>query len=133
VTMYKEALESNPDEPLLYYKLSRALDKVGDIDGEKAALKRALELNPNLAEAQNQMGYLAAKKGDDAQAESCFRASVHASASYLPAWINLAATLAGEAKWLDAKQALAHALEIDPNSSEAQRIYKVIAAAEPKH
>jgi tetratricopeptide (TPR) repeat protein len=133
VAMYREALADDPDEALVAYKLAMALDKMNDLAGETVELERAIELNPNLAEAQNQMGYLAAKKGDDAQAESCFRASVHASASYLPAWINLAATLAGEAKWLDAKQALAHALEIDPNSSEAQRIYKVIAAAEPKH
>ena len=34
VALYRDALESNPDEPLLYYKLSRALDKASDIDGE---------------------------------------------------------------------------------------------------
>jgi tetratricopeptide (TPR) repeat protein len=130
VALYREALADDPNEALLAYKLAKALDKTKDFAGETAALQRAIELNPNMAEAQNQMGYLAAKAGNDAQAESFFRAAVHASPSYLPAWINLAATLAGEAKWQDAKQALAHALEIDPNSSEAHRLDQVIAAAQ---
>jgi hypothetical protein len=46
------------------------------------------------------------------------------------AWINLAATLADEAKWQDAKQAVAHALEIDPDSAEARRLNQAIAAAQ---
>ena len=106
VSLYKEALETDPDEPLLYYKLSRALDKVKDFAGEKAALQRAIQLNPNLAEAQNQMGYLADRDGDLAQAEGYFRVAVRASPSYVAAWINLAATLASQAKWQDARQAL---------------------------
>jgi tetratricopeptide (TPR) repeat protein len=128
--LYREALVNDPDEALLAYKLAKALDKMNDLAGERASLQRAIELNPNFAEAQNQMGYLAAKSGDDAQAESCFRAAVHASPSYLQAWINLAATLAGEAKWQDAKEALAHALEIDPGNAKAHRLEQLIAAAQ---
>lgn len=130
VTLYREALSDDPNEALLAYKLAKALDKTKDLDAERAALQRAIELNPNLAEAQNQMGYLDVKSGDDVQAESYFRAAVHASPSYLPAWINLAATLAGEAKWQDAKQALARALELDPHSAEAHRLDQAIAAAQ---
>jgi tetratricopeptide (TPR) repeat protein len=130
VALYREALTNDPNEALLAYKLAKALDKTKDIVAERAALQHAIELNPNLVEAQNQMGYLASRSGDDVQAESYFRAAIHASPSYLPAWINLAATLAGEEKWQDAKQALAHALEIDPNSSEAHRLDQVIAAAQ---
>ena len=132
IALYREALVNDPTEAILAYKLAKALDKTKDFAGETAALRRAIELNPNLAEAQNQIGYLAAKAGDDAQAEKCFRLAVHVSPSYLPAWINLAATLAGEAKWQDAKQALAHALEIDPDSSEAHRLDQVIASAQSK-
>jgi tetratricopeptide (TPR) repeat protein len=129
VALYREALSNDPNEALLAYKLAKALDKTKDYAAEKVSLQRAIELNPNLAEAQNQMGYLDVKNGDDAQAESCFRAAVHASPSYLPAWINLAATLAGEAKWQEAKQALAHALEIEPRNSDAHRLDQAITAA----
>jgi tetratricopeptide (TPR) repeat protein len=99
---------------------------------ERTELERAIQLNPNLAEAQNQLGYLSGKAGDLGQAESCYRAAVHASPSYLVAWINLAATLADEAKWQDARQAAAHALEIDPNNAEARRLAEAIAAAQAR-
>jgi tetratricopeptide (TPR) repeat protein len=130
VAFYREALADDPNEARVVYKLSRALDKTNDLVNEKAELQRAIELNPNLAEAQNQLGYLSGKAGDLAHAESCYRAAVHASPSYLVAWINLAATLADEAKWQDARQAAARALEIDPNSAEARRLAGAIAAAQ---
>jgi tetratricopeptide (TPR) repeat protein len=133
--LYREALESDPDEPLLCYKLGKALDKLNDIAGETAALERALRLNPNLAEAQNQMGYLAARGGDSAQADTFFRAATRASPSYVVAWVNLAASLASQARWQDARQALDRALEIDPDNSEARRLGQAIAAAhsDPSH
>jgi tetratricopeptide (TPR) repeat protein len=131
IALYREALESNPDEPLLYYKLSRALDKASDIEGERAALKHAIQLNPNLAEAQVQMGFLAARGGDAAEAEGYFRAAVKASPSQVVAWINLSATLASEAKWDDAKQAVGHALEIDPDNAQARGLSQAISDAHP--
>jgi superkiller protein 3 len=129
--LYREALETDPNEPLLSYKLSQALDKMKDIPGEKAALQRAIQLNPNLAEAQNQMGYLIVLEGDLVNAEAYFRAAVHASPSYVVAWINLAATLASESKWQEAQQALSHALAIDPNNAEARRLTQAITDAHP--
>ena len=132
-SLYKEALETDPDEPLLFYKLSRALDKMKDFAGEKAALQRAIQLNPNLAEAQNQMGYLADRDGDLAQAEGYFRVAVRVSPSYVVAWINLAATLASEAKWQDAKEALGHALEIDPDNAQARQLSRALADSNPGH
>jgi len=129
-SLYREALETDPGEPLLYYKLSRALDKMKDIAGETAALEKAIQLTPNLAEAQNQMGYLAIHGGDTAGAENFFRAAVHASPSYIPAWINLAAAFASEARWQDAKEALGHALEIAPDDAQARQMGQAITAAQ---
>ena len=129
VALYKEALADDPNEARVAYKLAKAFDKTHDLANERAALQRAIELDPGLPEAQNQMGYLAGRCGDLAQAESYYRAAIHASPSYLPAWINLAATLADEAKWEEAKQAAQHALEIDPNSTGARRVDQAIDAA----
>ena len=131
-SLYQEALEINPNEPLLYYKLSEALDRTKDFAGEKVALQKAIQLNPNLAEAQNQMGYLATRTGDLAQAEGYFRVAVGVSPSYIVAWINLAATLASEEKWQDAKQALSHAIEIDPNSAQARQLEKALDDSHPR-
>ncbi len=121
-SLYQEALELTPNEPLLYYKLSEAQDKIKDFAGEKTSLERAIQLNPNLAEAQNQMGYLADRAGDSAKAETYFRAAIRVSPSYVVAWINLAATLAGEEKWQDARQVLNHLTEIDPENVQARQL-----------
>jgi tetratricopeptide (TPR) repeat protein len=131
VSLYRDALVSDPDQPLILYKMAKALDKLKDIAGERSELLRAIQLDPNLAEAQNQLGYLAVREGDSGQAETYFRAAVKASPSYVVAWINLAATLASEARWQDAKQALDRALEIDPDNAEARQLGQAIADARP--
>jgi tetratricopeptide (TPR) repeat protein len=128
-SFYQQALAIRPNDPLLYYKLSGALDKTKDFAGEKVALQKAIQLNPNLAEAQNQMGYLAARTGDLAQAEGYFRVAVSVSPSNIVAWINLAATLASDGKWQEARQALRHAIEIDPTSTEARQLEQTLNGA----
>jgi tetratricopeptide (TPR) repeat protein len=128
--LYRAALATNPDEPLLSYKLARALDKSNDLVNEKLALQRAIQLNPNLAEAQNQMGYLAVRAGDAGAAETYFHAAIQASPSYVSAWINLAATLASEKKWQDALEAVNQALTIDPSNAEARQLQQAIQAAQ---
>ena len=129
--LYREALETDPGESLILYKLSKALHKLNDIDGEKSVLERTIQVNPNLAEAQNELGYLAAHSGDPAQAELYFRAAVRASSSYVAAWVNLAATQASEEKWTEAHEALDHALEIDPDNAEARQLAQAIRDAHP--
>jgi len=130
--LYRAALASNPDEPLLSYKLAQALDKTNDLADERAALQRAIELDPKLAEAQNQMGYLSARSGDAIAAEAYFHAAIQASPSYVSAWINLSATLASEAKWQEATAAADHALAIDPSNAKARDLEQAILAAQPK-
>jgi Flp pilus assembly protein TadD len=128
--LYREALENTPNDALLAYKLGKTLEKIHDDAGERAALQRSIELNPQLAEAQSQLGYLLLHNGETAQAEEHFRAAVHASPFYTVAWINLAAALASEARWQQAKEALGNALEIDPDNAKARQLKLAIAQAE---
>jgi Flp pilus assembly protein TadD len=128
--LYREAIESNPGEALLQYKLAMALDKSNDKTGELAALDQAIHLNPNLPEAQNQLGYLAIRSGDTAKAEEYFRAAVRASPSYAAAWINLAAAFASETRWKDAGDAVAHALEAEPDNVKARELQQAIDSAQ---
>jgi tetratricopeptide (TPR) repeat protein len=130
-SLYQEAIEITPNVAILYYKLSEAQDKTKDFAGEKTSLERTIQLNPNLAEAQNQMGYLAARAGNLVEAEDYFRAAVRVSPSNIVSWINLAATLAGDEKWQDAKQALSNAIEIDPDSAQARQLEQ--ALNDPHH
>ena len=129
--LYREALQTDPDESLLHYKLAKALEQLQDTAGETAELDRAIQLNPNLPEAQNQKGYLEVRSGDAAQAEACFRAAVRASPSYAAAWINLSATLASETRWQEARQAVTRALEIDPDNAQARQLDQALTEAHP--
>jgi tetratricopeptide (TPR) repeat protein len=127
--LYREAIESDSNEAVLYYKLSRALDKVNDLTGEKAALQQAIALNQSFPEAQNQIGFLAVHAGDLVGGESHFRAAVQASPSYIVGWINLAATLMSEQRWADARQAVDHALQIDPENTQARQLSQDLSEA----
>ena len=122
VTLYREALAVSPSDAALNYKLSVALDKAADIAGEQAALERAVELDPDLAVAHNQLGYLASRRGDLASAEQHFREAVRAAPAYTEAWISLAATLAMESKLSEAKKAVAEAVQTDPTNPQAAQL-----------
>ncbi|MGA8153823.1 MAG: tetratricopeptide repeat protein [Terriglobales bacterium] len=114
VDLYREALAAAPKEASLAYKLAMALDKAGDTTNERAALEQAIQIDPDMAEAQNQLGYLASGAGDTASAEEHFRLAVQASRGFTKAWVNLAATLYLESKLPEAKEAVEHALQLDP-------------------
>jgi Flp pilus assembly protein TadD len=129
VALYRDALTVQPESALLAYKLSVALDEIGDTAGERDALQKAVQVDPNMAIAHHQLGYLAFSGGDPATAESEFREAVRAAPGYTDAWISLAATLGTESKFPEAQQAVQHALEIDPNNTKALDLKKDLANA----
>jgi tetratricopeptide (TPR) repeat protein len=126
-TFYRQALQWAPEEALLHYKLSRALDQLHDSADELNELQFAIQLDPNFAEALNQIGYLSLHGGDSPKAEEFFLAATKASPSYVVAWTNLAVAYASEAKWQQAEDATDHALRLDPGNSVAARLKASIA------
>ena len=62
---YREAIKVNPKDPGMHYNLSLALAQLGDRQGEKQELEKAIQLGPNVAEPHNQLGtlYMAGRKG----------------------------------------------------------------------
>lgn len=127
VALYREALEATPENALLNFKLSVALDKTGDVVGERAALEKAIQIDADMAIAHNQLGYLASRAGDSASAEEHFRRAVAAAPAYTEAWINLAATLGMESRFAEAQKAIASALRLDPKNSQAQQLQHDLA------
>jgi Flp pilus assembly protein TadD len=79
-------------------------------------------LNPDLAGAQNELGYLMSRSGDSAGAIQHFRAAVHAAPGYVEAWINLSAELAMASQFTDARDAVAMALRLEPDNERAQKL-----------
>jgi tetratricopeptide (TPR) repeat protein len=121
---FREASAASPEDPLLSYKLSVALDRAGDLAGERAALEQTIKLDPDFAIAQNQLGFLSSRDGDAAAAEKYFREALRAEPRYTQAWISLAATLGMQSRIPEAREAIAHALELDPQNAVAIQLNK---------
>jgi Flp pilus assembly protein TadD len=130
VDLYREAVAAAPKEASLTYKLAMALDRAGDTVNERAALEQAIQIDPDMAEAQNQLGYLASRADDTASAEEHFRLAVRASHKFTKAWVNLAAILYLEAKLPEAKEAVEHALQLEPGNPQAQRLSRELDSAQ---
>ncbi len=128
--LYREALTAYPKDASLAYKLAMALDRTGNTEEERTALEQAVQIDPDFALAQNQLGYLASRSGDTASAEEHFRQAVRASPGYTQAWVSLAATLGMESRFPEAQEAIASALRLDPNNAEAQQLRKELSAAQ---
>jgi len=90
--------------------------------------EKAIQIDPDLAIAHNQLGYLDSRNGDPAAAEEHFRNAVRAAPGFTDAWINLAATLGMESKFSEAEAAVATALKLEPANAEALQLKQDLAA-----
>jgi Flp pilus assembly protein TadD len=131
VKHYRQAVEAVPNDPLLRYKLGMALDRAGDIDGERAILEQSVAIDPTLAVAQYQLGYLAGRRGDSVDAEKRFRIALKAAPGYVSAWISLAAILGMESQLPEAREAIAQALRLDPTNEDALHLSHDLQSAQP--
>ncbi|MGC2639660.1 MAG: tetratricopeptide repeat protein [Acidobacteriaceae bacterium] len=130
VQLYSEAFAATPKNALLGYKYAMALDKANDLETEHSVLDQVIAIDPEIALAQHQLGYLDSRRGDNASAEKHFERAVEAAPGYTEAWISLAATLGMESKFPQARQAVANALRIEPENAEARELSQELAAAQ---
>jgi Flp pilus assembly protein TadD len=93
-------------------------------------LEQAVKIDPSLALAQNQLGYLASRSGDSAAAEEHFRMAVSASPGYTEAWVSLAATLGMESRFREAQKAVETALQLDPHNENAIHLRQELMASQ---
>jgi tetratricopeptide (TPR) repeat protein len=129
VALYRDAVAAQPDNAMINFRLSEALDKLGDRNGEMEVLKRTVQIDPTMAIAHYQLGYLASLHGDFVLAEEQYRDAAHALPDYVEAWIGLAATLATESRLPEAQEAVESALRIDPKNANALELQKQLASA----
>jgi tetratricopeptide (TPR) repeat protein len=127
ITHYREANQMVPKSALYHFKLSSALHKKGDLAGEKAELEEAIRLNPKLSNAQGELGFLLAREGDADGAAEHFRKAVETAPRWTDAWINLAAELAVSAHYAEARQAVAMALQLEPDNERARQLSDQLA------
>jgi tetratricopeptide (TPR) repeat protein len=114
----ERAAQASPNASTLY-RLGTLLMKSGDAARARPALERALALQPDLAEASNDLGTLLAQSGDLNGAIERFRAALAAAPDYPDALNNLgyALLLAGHDD--EARALYEKALAMQPDFPEA--------------
>ena len=128
--LYRAACAAQPQNAMLAYRLATVLGNEGDLDGERAALQRAVQANPRFAQAQYQLGYMDFQAGNNAAAEREFRATVDALPDNVQAWISLAATLGAEGHFTEARAAIARVRELQPDNTAARALSQKLAEAQ---
>ncbi|MGA2349166.1 MAG: tetratricopeptide repeat protein [Terracidiphilus sp.] len=126
--LYREASDTLPKDARLAYRWATVMDGLEDYSTERIALERAVEDDPAFALAHNQLGYIDSKLGETAMAEEQFRLAVKSDPRYVSAWISLAAVLATESKYAEARDAIESALKVDPANKDAQELRNSLPA-----
>jgi tetratricopeptide (TPR) repeat protein len=130
VALYREAVDATPNDAFLNFKLAMTLDRAGDTTDELAALQQVIKLDPGFALAENQIGYLASRDRDFATAERHFRLAVRAAPGFAEGWVNLAATLGMESRFLEGLEAVSNAIKLDPRNSQGLQVRQKLRAAQ---
>ena len=131
--LYRQACAAEPRDAGLAWQLALVLDNLGDQAGERAALEQAIQADPHFVLAQYRLGYMDFQAGDNAAAERQFRLTVEQLPDNVQAWISLAATLDAESRTREAREAVAHALRLDPKNAAALSLSRKLAAGRSGH
>ena len=118
VVAFEYAAQGKPSASILY-RLGSLLVKTGQKAEAKAALERAVELQPDLSEASNDLGTLLAEDGDIPAAIERFRAALAVTPDYPDALNNLGYALLLTGQGAEARQLYERALELQPDFPEA--------------
>lgn len=122
------AVAAPPADEALFTDLGNAYLRQHMLPQAQAALKRALEINPDQAEAQNLLGLVAVEKNDPAQAEAQFRDALRSQPDLAEAHNNLGNVLAGAHSYPEAEYHFQRAIAINPSYAEARHSYGLVLA-----
>jgi Flp pilus assembly protein TadD/peroxiredoxin len=118
VVAFQEVAKGSPNASILY-RLGNLLLRTGQQDEARVAYERALEIQPDLSEASNDLGTLLAESGDLAGAIERFQAALDATPDYPDALNNLGYALLLSGRGAEARQLYEQALKIQPDFPEA--------------
>jgi len=118
IAAFERAALGNPTASTLY-RLGTLLVKSGQATKARSAFERALEMQPDLAEASNDLGSLLAQSGNLPAAIERFRAALTAAADYPDALNNLGFALLQTGRVPEARELYEKALKLQPDFPEA--------------
>lgn len=90
LTEYERAAELSPNNYLAWLELGKARDRIGDVDGAKAAFDRALMLAPSYSDIQWAYGNFLVRSGQNEAGFELIRKAALAKPTLMPAAVTVA-------------------------------------------
>jgi len=118
IVAFEQAAQGSPNASILY-RLGGLLVRTGQRDKARDAYERALAVQPDLAEASNDLGTLLAESGDVRSAIVRFRTALAATPDYPDALNNLGYALLLTGGEAEARELYERALKLQPDFPEA--------------
>jgi Tfp pilus assembly protein PilF len=133
----------------LFFEGTQALGS-GDPMAAESALRRAIDLVPDFAEAHANLALALERQQDLATAEACYRKSIGLNPGIARTHLNLGVLLAAQKRFEDAEAAYSQAIELDANlaaawsnlgvlhacvkrEADAERCYRTAMAIDPEY
>ena len=116
LTYFRQALELNKDEPLIWYSLGYAHGQLDENAQAVPFLQKAIELKPNYADAWYNLGSVFFKLNRFADAVDAYRKTVEFNPKDAEAYAFLGITYANVNDYDKAVEALKKAVELSPNN-----------------
>jgi tetratricopeptide (TPR) repeat protein len=129
VKVMREAVRTHPDSPVASLGLGRTLAAVGDYDGAEHALRRAVELRPEDAQAQYDLGVVLHRRGSG-QAAASFRKATELLPTLALAHFGLGLCLQEEGDRAGAIRSFRAAVRYKPDYAAAHKLLGLALAQE---
>ena len=116
IALIDRAIQSGLADANAHANLAAAYRAFGLKPEAEAALRRAVELEPNSAACCNALGVTCAERSELAEAEAWFRHAVDVDGDYTEAWVNLGNVCKDRAEFGDAEEHYRRALQLRPEA-----------------
>jgi tetratricopeptide (TPR) repeat protein len=116
--IYRHMLEENPSNAWTAYNLALALEALHDTKGAEDALRKAIDINPKLANVRAELGGLKLADGDLQSAQKWLESALDLEPGFAEARGNLAMLYARKGDLVSAEKFLRQALEDNPKYKE---------------
>ena len=103
-----------PENYAVWVNLGELLGRKGQLDEAIECLKKAIELDPNIAVAHNELGLVLKIKGRLDEATACFRKAIELAPNLAEAHANLGEALKRKGRWDEAIAQYRKARELNP-------------------
>jgi Flp pilus assembly protein TadD len=119
-----QQLAADPDaHAVVFFFLANSLHAAGDLAGARAAFERALDIEPSMAEAWNNLALVLGRLGLEQEAMTALDHAVAANPELAAARSNLGSLMSRYSALDEAEAMLRQAVRLDPSSIDARTNY----------